>query len=132
MKINKKDCKIETMRGTGPGGQHRNKTDSAVRITHLPTGISAYCDERSQKTSLKKAWEQLELRLIEANELAKAKLKKEKRDLAIKDRNIIRTYDYSTGIVKDHRTKKTSTIKQIMDKGRIDIISPFSDYGEIE
>jgi peptide chain release factor 1 len=83
MKINKKDCKIETMRGTGPGGQHRNKTDSAVRITHLPTGISAYCDERSQKTSLKKAWEQLELRLIEANELAKAKLKKEKRDLAI-------------------------------------------------
>lgn len=55
MKFNKSDCKVETMRGTGPGGQHRNKTDSAVRITHLPTGVSAYCDERSQAVSKRKA-----------------------------------------------------------------------------
>ena len=122
MKINKKDCKIETMRGTGPGGQHRNKTDSAVRITHLPTGISAYCDERSQHQSMKKAWKDLEKKLRNIEDEKRAKEKKTRRDHAIHNTEIIRTYDYSRGIVKDHRSKKQASLKDIMEKGRIDLL----------
>ena len=124
MEINKKDCKIEKMRGQGPGGQHRNKTDSAVRITHIPTGISAYSDERSQKNSLKNAWKELEKRLLNIQKDKVAENKKKKRDHAIHNTPTIRTYDYSRGIVKDHRTKKTASLKNVLEKGRFDLLNP--------
>jgi peptide chain release factor 1 len=122
MKIQKSDCKIETMRGTGPGGQHRNKTDSAVRITHEPTGISAYADERSQANSKRKAWKELEQRIIQSIIDKKEADKKSKRDFKIHNTKTIRTYDFKSGIVKDHRTGKTATIKEVLEKGKIDLL----------
>ncbi len=116
------DLKIEYMRGTGPGGQHRNKTESACRITHLPTGISAYADERSQHHSRKLAMKTLENRLKKAKEDKKAAAKKSRRDAAIHDRTIIRTYHFLRGTVKDHRNGKTASLKDVLEKGRIDLL----------
>ncbi len=117
-----KDIKIETMRGKGPGGQHRNKTDSAVRATHIPTGISVYVDGRSQHKNKAQALKELEARLKEAAEEEKAAQKKEKRDKAIHDTTIIRTYNFPRGIVKDHRTGKTASLKRVLGKGDLDAL----------
>lgn len=121
-KIAKSDLQIEFMRGTGPGGQHRNKTESACRITHIPTGISAYCDERSQHTSKKKALKELEKRLKEAAEEEKAKDKKAHRDWKIHNMEVVRTYHFVRGTVKDHRTGKTASLKEVLDKGNLDLL----------
>jgi peptide chain release factor 1 len=120
--MKKKDLKIEYMRGTGPGGQHRNKTDSACRITHIPTGVSAYADERSQHHSKKKAMAELEQRLKDIKAEKKAAEKKAKRDHAIHNTERIRTYDFKKGIVTDHRTGKKASLKEVMEKGRIDLL----------
>lgn len=122
MSIQRKDLKIETMRGTGPGGQHRNKTDSACRITHIPTGISAYADERSQKHSKKSAMEELERLLLQRRLDEIAKAKKLRRDFAIHNTETIRTYNFDRGIVKDHRSRKTASIKDVLGKGRIELM----------
>lgn len=121
-RVKKKDLKIEYMRGTGPGGQHRNKTDSACRITHIPTGISAYADERSQHHSRKKAMAELEQRIRQAKLDKQAEAKKTRRDHAIHNTERIRTYDFSRGVVTDHRTGKTASLKNILEKGRLDLL----------
>ena len=60
LRLTKDDFSIETMRGSGPGGQHRNKTDSAVRITHKPSGtVSSCCDSRSQRFNKTEAFKKL-------------------------------------------------------------------------
>lgn len=122
MNINKKDLKIETMRGTGPGGQHKNKTDSAVRITHIPTGINSYADERSQKHSKRKAIKDLKKKIQNRLKEVNAKNKKSRRDKIIKPGAcpIIRTYNYSKGIVIDHKTNKVASLKSILFKGKLD------------
>ena len=122
MPINKNELKVEYMRGKGPGGQHKNKTDSACRITHIPTGLRSYADERSQKHSYRKALEDLEKKIQSLKDEKKALAKKEKRDKAIKENERIRTYDYSRGIVTDHRTGKTASIKNVVEKGKIDLL----------
>lgn len=122
MSIPKTDLKIEYMRGSGPGGQHRNKTESACRVTHVPSGISAYADERQQKTSLRKAMKELESRIAEAKSDVKAQEKKARRDKAIQPKKYIRTYDFKRGVVKDHRTGKEAPVKEVMGKGRIDLL----------
>lgn len=120
--MNKADLKIETMRGTGPGGQHRNKTDSAVRITHLPTGISAYADEKSQYRSKKLAMRELQVRLRDRRAKRVADSKKAHRDWAIHNTVTVRTYDYNRGLVIDHRSGKTATIKNVIIKGRLGLL----------
>ena len=122
MNINSKDLKIEYMRGQGPGGQHRNKTDSACRITHTPTGISAYADTRNQHNSKRQALKELEQRLIDRKKEKIAKEKKAKRDHAIHNTERIRTYDFKKNLVTDHRTGKTASLKEVVDKGRIDLL----------
>ena len=125
MKINKKDLKIETMRGsTKAGGQHLNKTDSCVRVTHLPTGISVIENSRNQHQNKKKAIKKLEKKLRELEEDERARIKKSRRDKVIKETNIIRTYDYKLDKVTDHRTGKSASIKDVVKKGKIDLISP--------
>ena len=114
------EFKFEYMRGTGPGGQHKNKTNSACRVTHVPTGLTAYADERSQSHSRKAAVAELQARIKGAAEEKKAAAKKEKRDEAIQPQATIRTYNYCRGVVKDHRTGKTASIKDVMGKGNIE------------
>lgn len=110
------------MRGTGPGGQHRNKTESCVRATHIPTGISVVVDERSQHTSKRKALKELERRLIEQGREKKAAARKARRDERIHDKSYIRTYDFKSGLVRDHRSGKTASVKDVLIKGRLDLL----------
>jgi len=118
--IDKKDIRIETIRGKGPGGQHKNKTDSMVRATHIPTGITVTVDGRHQHRNRKRALTELERRLRESKLQQQAARKKARRDAKIHERTIIRTYDFSRGVVTDHRTKKTASLKNVLGKGRLD------------
>ena len=122
--MNKNEFKIETMRGQGPGGQHKNKTDSAVKITHIPSGLSAYADERSQRHSKRRAWEDIKQKLANRKADKLAANKKSRRDHVIHNTPTIRTYDFSRGVVKDHRTKKTASIKDVLGKGKFGLLNP--------
>lgn len=122
--IPKKDLKIERIRGKGPGGQNVNKVNSCVRITHIPTGTVVRINGRDQGKNLKLAMVEIEKRLAAAKDAVKATEKKAKRDKAIKDLTTIRTYDFKRGVVTDHRTGKTSSIKDVLTKGRFDAIAP--------
>ncbi len=123
MKISKKDLKIEFMRGQGPGGQHKNKTDSACRITHIPTGISAYADERSQVHSKRLAMNELTRRIRDRKKEQVAADKKELRDHKVRNpERAIRTYDFKAGLVYDHRTGKKASLKDVLHKGKLDLL----------
>ncbi len=122
MTINEEDIEFKYARGKGCGGQHKNKTSSRVTAIHKPTGVRVVIDGRDQHANKKKALKELEKRLkvIRAKEVAGKK--KKKRDLAIKDETIIRTYHYGRGTVKDHRTGKVASIKDVVEKGNIDLL----------
>lgn len=122
MKFDKADVKIETKVGQGPGGQHRNKTSSCVVATHLPTGITVTIDGRHQHKNKHEALRVLERRVKEFEQAEKAAVKKARRDEAIHDKTRVRTYDFTKNIVKDHRTGKVASLKQVMDKGRLDLL----------
>lgn len=131
MKINKKDIKIETMRGQGSGGQHKNKTDSCVRVTHIPTGIQVTIDGRKQGQNKKEALKILEERIEAQKEKQKAVLKKAKRDKAIKDPRYIRTYDFKRQKVTDHRTGKTADLKKVLKEGMFELLHPDNDENKM-
>ena len=122
--INTNDVTFEYMRGKGPGGQHKNKTATMVRATHVPSGCQVVIDGRSQAQNKKEALAVLEQRVHELAQQKKAARRKDARDAKIKERNIIRTYDFKKGIVRDHRSHKTASIKQVLGKGQIELLRP--------
>jgi len=120
--IPQSELRVERIRGSGPGGQHKNKVCSCVRLTHIPTGIKVTIDGRHQHKNLKFAIKELERRLAEAKASKKAAVKKARRDKVIHDTTTIRTYDFKSGQVKDHRTKKTAPLKEVLGKGKLDLL----------
>ena len=111
IEIRKEDLRIDTFRASGAGGQHVNTTDSAIRITHLPTGTVVECqDERSQHKNKAKAMIWLSARLQDAQDSAAAKEISDARKSLVGsgDRSErIRTYNYPQGRVTDHRINLT-------------------------
>ena len=107
VEINPADLQIDTFRSSGAGGQHINKTESAIRITHLPTGTVVECqDERSQHKNKDKAMKILRSRILEAEREKQTKeiAGERKSQVGTGDRSErIRTYNYPQGRVSDHR-----------------------------
>lgn len=125
VEIRPEDLRVDTYRASGAGGQHVNKTDSAIRITHLETGIVVQCQtERSQHKNRANAMKMLKSRLYEyyrqKQEEENEKYSKEKKDIAWGSQ--IRSYVFQPyTLVKDHRTKcEAGNIQGVMD-GNIDI-----------
>jgi peptide chain release factor 2 len=125
IKIDEKDLRIDTFRASGPGGQHVNKTSSAVRITHLPTGIVVQCqNEKSQHRNKDMAMKVLMSRLYEQE---KSKLEQKKQEIHQNQKEIawgsqIRSYVFNPyRLVKDHRTnEEVGNLERVMD-GDIDM-----------
>ena len=120
IQINPTDLRIDTFRASGAGGQHVNKTDSAVRITHLPTGLVVECqDDRSQHRNRDRAMSVLASRLLDRERQAQQKKEAAERKSLVGsgDRSErIRTYNFPQGRVTDHRINLTLyKIDQIMD-----------------
>ena len=125
IEIRPEDLKVDTYRSGGAGGQHVNKTDSAVRITHLPTGIVVQCqNERSQFSNRDTAMEMLKSKLVELKERAhKEKIEDLTGELKVMGwGSQIRSYVFHPySMVKDHRTNvETSNVTAVMD-GDIDM-----------
>lgn len=125
IEINESDCRIDTYRASGAGGQHINKTDSAVRITHIPTNIVVQCqNQRSQFQNRDSAWKMLKARLYELEVKKKEAIAQGQRD-ALSDigwGHQIRSYVLQPyRMVKDLRTEvETSDCKAVLD-GEIDL-----------
>lgn len=142
--INPSDLRVDTYRASGAGGQHVNRTDSAVRITHIPTGVVVECqDERSQHKNRAKAMSLLQARLLAAEQ------QKQDKERAMTRRNLvgsgdrserIRTYNYPQGRVTDHRINLTlyklpeivngdlaCVIEPLMREHQADLLAAMSD-----
>ena len=124
IKINPADLRIDTYRASGAGGQHNNKTDSAVRITHLPTGIVAECqDGRSQHSNKASALKVLTARIIEKDRSERAAKDAAERKglIGSGDRSDrIRTYNFPQGRMTDHRINLTLYKLNFIMEGDLD------------
>lgn len=124
LEINPTDLQIDTYRSSGAGGQHINKTESAIRITHLPTGVVVECqDERSQYKNKDKAMKVLKSRLLQAKqkEQADSIAKERQSQVGTGDRSEkIRTYNYPQSRVTDHRIGLTLYKLQEILNGSLD------------
>lgn len=132
--LNPADLKVDTFRASGAGGQHVNKTDSAIRITHLPTGTVVECqDERSQHKNRARAMSLLASRIMDERQRAHdQEIAQERKSLVGSgDRSErIRTYNYPQGRVTDHRINLTLyKLDEVMQGGLNQVIDPLiSEY----
>jgi len=124
IEIREEDIRIDTMRASGAGGQHVNSTDSAVRITHLPSGIVVTSSEKSQHQNRKTAMQVLRARLydMERQKAADERSAARKGQVGSGDRSErIRTYNFPQGRVTDHRINKTTyNIEELMAGNGLD------------
>ena len=135
--IDEKELKIDTYRASGPGGQHVNKTDSAIRITHLPTGIVVQCqDERSQHKNRAHAMRMLRAKLYDMEE------EKRRNEIASTRKSLvgtgersekIRTYNYRDGRITDHRIGLTLYKIEAILNGELDeLVDALTAYYQTE
>lgn len=107
VEVDERDLKVDTYRASGPGGQHVNKTDSAIRITHIPTGIVVQCqDERSQHKNRAHAMRMLKVKLFEIEEEKRLREVADARKSQVgtgERSEKIRTYNFKDGRITDHR-----------------------------
>ena len=137
LEINPADLKIDTFRSSGAGGQHINKTSSAIRVTHIPTGTVVECqDERSQYKNKDKALKILRSRLLDAaqREHDEAIASDRKSQVGTGDRSErIRTYNYPQGRVTDHRIGLTLyKLEQILNGDMDEIIDALTTFYRTE
>lgn len=138
IKIDEKDLQVDTYRSSGAGGQHVNKTDSAVRITHIPTGtVVAVQDERSQHKNREKAMKILRSKIYEheRQERESKRSQDRKNQVGSGDRSErIRTYNFPQGRVSDHRINLTLyKIDKIMDGSALDeVIDQLIKFNQVE
>jgi peptide chain release factor 1 len=137
VQINPADLRIDTFRASGAGGQHINKTDSAVRVTHLPTGIVAECqDDRSQHRNKAKALQVLAARIQERerSERSAKEAATRKGLIGSGDRSDrIRTYNFPQGRLTDHRINLTLyKLSQVMEGDLDDVLQALHNAREAE
>ena len=137
IEINKGDLRVDTFRASGSGGQHVNKTDSAIRLTHLPSGIVVECqDERSQHKNRAKAMSVLQARLNNAQSDAAAQEQSEQRKNLVGsgDRSErIRTYNFPQGRVTDHRINLTLyKLGEVVEGSLGEIVQPLINEFQAE
>ncbi|MEQ8207753.1 MAG: peptide chain release factor 1 [Woeseia sp.] len=135
--INPADLRIDTYRASGAGGQHVNKTDSAVRVTHLPSGIVVECqDERSQHKNKARAMSLLQAKLLDAEQQEQQSAQAEQRKLLVGsgDRSErIRTYNYPQGRVTDHRINLTLyKLAEVLEGDLDQVIDPLINEYQAE
>ena len=135
--VDEKDLRVDTFRASGAGGQHVNKTDSAIRITHIPTGVVVQCqDERSQHKNRAKAMRMLKAKIYELEE------EKRHSEISYMRRSIvgsgdrsekIRTYNFPQGRITDHRVGLTLyKIEEILDGGIEELIQALTMHYQAE
>lgn len=124
VEINPSDLRVDTFRASGAGGQHVNKTDSAIRITHIPSGIVVECQqERSQHQNKERALAMLRSKMydVELEKREAARAAERKSQVSTGDRSAkIRTYNYPQGRITDHRINLTLYNLDAAMKGEID------------
>jgi peptide chain release factor 1 len=129
IEINKADLRVDTFRASGAGGQHVNKTDSAIRLTHLPSGIVVECqDERSQHKNRARAMSLLQAKLQAVAEAERDKTESDTRRNLVgsgERSEKIRTYNYPDGRITDHRIKLTLyKLADVINGDMDDLIQP--------
>ena len=137
IEINPADLRVDTFRSSGAGGQHINKTESAIRITHIPTGVVVECqDERSQHKNRARAMSLLQSRLLSAEQEKHQSEQAATRKLQVGsgDRSErIRTYNYPQGRLTDHRINLTLyKLDEIMQGGLEHVIEPLINEHQAE
>lgn len=137
IEINSGDLRVDTFRASGSGGQHINKTDSAIRLTHLPTGVVVECqDERSQHKNRARAMALLQSRLLAAEQEKHNAEQAHQRKLQVGtgDRSEkIRTYNYPQGRISDHRINLTLyKLDEIMQGALEQVIAPLISEHQAE
>lgn len=124
-KIKDSDLEIKTQRGHGKGGQHQNKTDSAVRIKHIPTGISVFINGRDQNQNKQTALSIIEAKVTQSIDAKQHEELNRNRQLHIDGgnrSNKIRTYNFIDNRAVDHRTGiKTNNLKELF-KGKLELL----------